>query len=177
MLKSSAFILVATMYSLTLVGPARADKVEDPGIARDGVVLCGGNNFLRLDEAHTTLYTLHNFDSTQPIFIDELRVFDATGTVIFDSNASGLPASLNGILGGTNNTLGPNQTAQITSDSFLPFLAQSVRPIQLVIAWSSPNRALSLEVHEAQRARVAPNGVERSTNAVVCRSIAARKKD
>jgi hypothetical protein len=155
MLRTSAYIFVAAIFSLSLVGAAPADANQESLKAREGQVSCGGNNFLRVNgtEQHTTSWVLHNFDPTEPIIINEWKVFNATGAIIYDSAVSGLPASNNGLIGSANNTLNPHQTASFNSEDFLDFLNENVRPIQLVVAWSSARRALPLNVGSSIRAR------------------------
>ena len=156
MLKASFYISLATIFSLTFAGATRAAKSEGEATARQGVVRCGGNNFLRLSntEIHFTSYFLRNFDSTEPIIIDRMRFFDATGAILLDSAVSGLPRAQNGILlGGSDNTLNPNETARFDSDDILPFLSPLNRPIQLEIEWSSNKAALTLDVSLAEISR------------------------
>ena len=181
MLKTSVYILLATIFSLTFLGATQAQQSEGATTARLGVVRCGGNNFLRLGdtEIHFTFYHLRNFDSTNPITIDRMRFFDANGTVLADSAVLGLPVSFDGKLGPANNTLHPNQTAQFKSDDFLPFLPQTNRPIQLEIEWSSSKAALTLDVsvNSVSRQRdpaTAAVGAERSRSIRECRSIFLR---
>ena len=177
MLKTNAYIFFAAIFLLSFVGAAPADANQESLKARGGQVSCGGNNFLRVNgtEQQTTLWVLHNFDPTEPIIINELRVYNATGAIIYDSVVSGLPASLNGLIGPLNNTLNPHQTASFDSDVFLDFLDQNVRPIQLVVAWSSARRAFPLNVGGAIRARERNSttgaiGAERMRSGVGCES-------
>jgi hypothetical protein len=177
MLKTNAYICFAAIFLLSFVGAAPADANQESLKAREGQVRCGGNHFLRVNntEEHTTNYTLANVDPTEPIIINELRVYNATGAIIYDSVVSGLPASLNGLIGPLNNTLFPNQSVVITTDTFLPYLAQDVRPIQLVIAWSSARRVLPLNVGASLKARERNSttgaiGAERMRSGVGCES-------
>ena len=179
MLKASFYALLATIFSLSIVGATRADTSEGAATARQGVVRCGGTNFLRLNgaEIHSAHYILRNFDSTKPIVIERMRIFSASGGVLFDSADLGpLPVFQNGILGPTNNTLNPNQTANFFSESILPDLPQTNRPIQLEIEWSSNRAALTLDVSlvRISRQRDPANGnigAERSRSIRECRSI------
>jgi len=177
MLKTNAYIFVAAIVAVRFVGATPAEATGESLKAREGQVRCGGNHFLRINgaEQHTTTYFLANFDPTEPITINELRVFDATGAIIYDSAVSGLPASLNGLIGPLNNTLYPHQSVQITTETFLPYLAQDVRPMQLVIAWSSARRALPLDVGASRQARernptTGAVGAERMRSGVGCDS-------
>ena len=184
MLRTKLYVLVVAMFSMTFAQQASADRPEGAAKGREGVVRCGGNNFLRLEgtEIHFTSYALRNLDSTNSIVIDRMRFFDAPGNVLFDSAASGLPLAANEILGPANNTLGPNQTAQFDSNDILAFLNdQRLRPIQLEIQWSASRPALSLDVtnNRIVRRRVPPPNAsqqeERSRSAVPCRTIELKK--
>jgi hypothetical protein len=182
MLKTSFHVLLTTILSLTFAGAAYAAKGEGEIKARQGVVRCGGNNFLRLNgtEIQFTSYVIRNFDSEIPITIDRMRFFNANGLVIFDTGPGGLlPPSENGVLGPADNTLEPNQTVQFNSDEILDFLAQTNRPIQLEIEWSAAQRALSLDAVTVrisrQRDPVTGNiQAERGRHATECRSISLR---
>ena len=177
MLKTGSLVLLMAIFSL-VAGAAQADRSEGEKTARQGVVRCGGNNFLRLGgtEIQFASYTLRNFDSIQPIAVDRMRFFDANGNVLFDTAGGALPPAENGVLGPTNNTLNPNQTAQFNTNDILPFLAQTDRPIQLEIEWSAHRAALSLDVITVRisRQRDPATGAilaERGRHATECRSI------
>lgn len=181
MLKSGSCVLLTTIFSLGFASTTLADTAEGPLRAREGVVRCGGNNFLRLSgtEIQFAFYQLRNFDTTNSITIDRMRFFDATGAVLADSAVSGLPPSQNGILGPANNTLHPNQTALFDSSTFLANLPQTNRPIQLEIEWSSAGSALTLGVTVAHVSRerdpaTGAMGVQRSRSESECRSIFLR---
>jgi hypothetical protein len=143
MLKTSPFILAATMLSLSLAGPA-------PAGAAQGFARCGGNNFIggpSNTEMQITRLTLRNFDAMQPITVTRLVIYNAQGVTLWDSMVSGLPAFGNGILGPANNVLGPHQSSTLFSETFLPFLAQNDRPLQTMVTWSSLSPALPLGVN------------------------------
>ena len=179
MLKSRIYCAVAaTIASLTFSGVAQADRGEGAATARQGVIRCGGNNFLRLGgtEIHQSFWVFRNFDSAIPIVFDRMRVWDATGAVLFDSNATGLPSSEDGQIGAGNNVLAPNQTTQFDSSTIVPFLAATNRPIQLELAWSAAKAALSLDgiaVRTSRQRDPATGAIqtERGRHAVECRSI------
>ena len=182
MLKASFYVLLATIFSVTFVGPTRADTAEGAATARQGVVMCGGSNHLRLSgtEEHATRYVLRNFDSTNPIIIERMRFFDASGAILFDSDVLGLlPESFNRILGPANKTLGPDQSAHFQSENILPFLLPDKRPIQLEIEWSSGRAALTLDVsftRVTRRRDLAGNVFEeRGRSDRDCRSIFLKK--
>ena len=175
-------ILAGLFLSLGLAGNSHAANVDDDTKARQGVVRCGGSNFLRQGgtEIHFTSYSLRNLSSTTPITIERLTFFDATGSVLFDSGTSGFPPFGNGILGPFDTVLDPNQTAQLDTIGLLPFLPDTQRPIQLEITWSAPERVLTLEVSGTRiaRQRDLATGLElaeRSRGSVGCRTIDLRR--
>ena len=133
MLRAGFNVLLIAVFWVGFAGAALADRGKGETTARQGVVKCGGNNFLRLGgtEIQFASYTLRNFDATQPIVVDRMRFFDANGNVLFDTAGGALPLAENGVLGPANSTLNPNQTAQFNTNDILPFLAQTDRPIQL----------------------------------------------
>jgi len=76
--------------------------------------------------------------------------------------------------------LEPNQTAQLNSFDVLPFLPENLRPIQLEIVWSAPERVVTLEVSglRVSRQRDPATGVqqaERGRDGNSCRTIDLRK--
>ena len=178
MLRTCFNVLLVTIFWVGFAGAALADREEGETTARQGVVRCGGNNFLRLGgtEIQFASYTLRNFDATQPIVVDRMRFFDANGKVLFDTAGGALPPAENGVLGPANNTLNPNQSAQFNTNDILPFLAQTDRPIQLEIEWSARRRALGLDVITVRTARQRDPATgamlaERGRHATGCRSI------
>jgi len=187
-MRSALQVLVGAVFALTFAQQASADRPEGAATGRQGVVRCGGNNFLRLNgtEIQFTAWVLRNFNSGDSITIDRMRVWDADGDVRFDSANGGLPPTENGILGPTNSVLGPNQTAQFNSDDIIPFLQdQTQRPIQLEIQWSAARRVLALDAvnNRVVRTRVVapttpPNGNqldERSRAATPCVTIELKR--
>jgi hypothetical protein len=180
MLKKSLLVVLAAALSSVAI-TAQADKSEGGGTARQGVMRCGGNNFLRLGgtEIQFATWVFRNFDSNNDITIDRMRVFDANGAVLFDSQASGLPLSEPGNIGPGNNVLLANQGTQFLSDEIIPFLSQAQRPVQIEVNWSSPRAALTLDgiTVRVSRGRNATTGQqleERGRHAVECRTISTR---
>src|SRR5688572_32814226 len=94
-------VLAGLFLSLGLAGISHAANIDDDTKARQGVVRCGGNNFLRQGgtEIQFTSYSLRNLSSTTPITVERLTFFDATGSVLFDSSVSGFPSFQGGVLG------------------------------------------------------------------------------
>jgi hypothetical protein len=162
MLKTIGYSFLATIIALNFMGAttAAAADLPLPALGAAGktqhVSRCSANNFLRLGgaELQSTNITLRNFDPVHPVSITRLVIFNATGTIIYDSTISGLPAFSNGILGPTNDTLSPRQSSTLGLDEgFLPFQDQNSRPLQLLVAWSSAPSALPLSVTSTRFAR------------------------
>ena len=189
MLKKSLLLIVAAALSSVAV-TAQASKSEGGEKARQGVVRCGGNNFLRLpnmppgagSEIHFTSWVFRNFDASNDITFERMRVFDARGAVLFDSASSTLPLSSTGNVGPGDNVLEANETTQFNSNEFLPFLPATNRPIQLELQWSSPRPALTLDAITVRISRgrdpLLPQGQqqleERGRHAIECRTISTR---
>lgn len=177
--KYGVLISCLAVFSISLANVALAD--DDYDKPSRGVLRCGGNHFIRVggSELQFTSYNLRNQNSTVTITIDAMRAFNASGAVIFDSAVTGLPSAANGILGPGDNTLEPNQTAQILSYDFLPFLAQNDRPIQVEIEWSAPVRGIPLAAASTRisRSRDAVTGQqreERGRDTSACTAIKTR---
>ena len=180
--KKALTILAGLVLSLSSAGALYAANIDDDTKARQGVVRCGGNNFLRQSgaEIHFNSYSLRNLSSTTPITVERLKFFDAMGSVLFDSGTSGFPLFENEILGPSDNVLDPNQTAQLDTLGLMPFLPETQRPIQLEITWSAPERVLTLEVSGSRisRQRDPVTGgllAERSRGSAGCRTIDLRR--
>jgi len=176
--------LVGTGFALWLASfvPLQAAEIDGDAKARNGTVRCAGSNSLRLagTEIQYASYNLRNLNSATPITIERMTVFAATGQVLFDSDASGLPQFPNGVLGPSDNVLDPNQTANIDTTNFLPFLPDNLRPIQVEFVWSAAERALLLDVSfiRVSRQRDPQTGQElqeRSRSNGACRTISVEK--
>lgn len=167
--------------SLAVAGTSYARQDDGEQTAREGVVACGGTNFLRRGdtEIHFTNYNLRNLNATTPIRIERVVVYLATGAVLFDSDVHGFPAFESNRLGPDDQLLDPRQTAQLGTDVLLPFLAEDQRPLQVEFTWSAPERVLTLGVSATRvvRGRNAATGQqldERSRDAAGCRNVSLR---
>lgn len=174
MQKANYFCTALLILALLVFAVPRSHAGHADGAtrARSATVMCGGNNFVRLGgtQVHRAVYTMRNYDPVRSITIDRIRFFDATGASLFDSDVAGFPAFGNGVLGPADQTLEPNQSAQLASDSLLPNLGSALRPIQLRIDWSARPRALLLETVLVRQVRHAGNA-EISRHAYECRTI------
>jgi hypothetical protein len=181
MQKRALVIVAGLAMSLLSIGSLQAKEIDDDTKAKKGVVRCGGNNNLRQGgtEIQFSSYTFRNFNAAASITIERLTFFDATGAVLFDSNASGFPAFANGVLGPADQVLDANQTAQLDTPDLLPFLPETLRPIQLEIVWSASEKVLLLHASQTRigRQRDAVTGAqlqERSRDSGRCDTISAK---
>ena len=151
----AVYFFLGTVISLSFMGATSAvaaDTLLD-GIGTTGTVYnvarCPANNFVRApnnSQVQTTSLQLRNFDPVHPIRITRLVIYNAPGTIIYDSKIAGLPAFTNQILGPNNNTLNPHQTSVVSLDTFIQIQEQTTRPLQLLVESSSAWSALPLHV-------------------------------
>ena len=137
--KRLVFMLVAVLGFSPV--PALAGNDES---ARSGRLGCGGTFTA---QSQLSIWDIRNFSDTQPISINRMRIYNAMGAVIFDSATSGLPVSLNGVLGAGDNQLEPSQTVTYNTDSMQQqgILMPGIPvPLQLVIDWSATERVAHL---------------------------------
>jgi hypothetical protein len=181
----AAALLSALVLSLGLAGVSRADDSLAGGPpARGGTFRCFGANYLRVigtgpgAESHFTVYALSNVSSSTPITVERVRMFGASGGVLWDSDVQGLPPFTDGVylgpasnLGAANNVLGPNQSTSLTSSDVLPFLLPAQRAIQTEIVWSAPVPVAIPEVAwiRITRANAPAGGDERARFRLNCR--------
>jgi hypothetical protein len=175
-----SYLVAVTAVSLACAGTSFARQDDGEETAREGVAACGLANHLRQGgtEIHFTSYALRNLGST-PITIDRLEVFAGTGAVVFDSQVDGFPVFTNDRLGPADQVLDPKQTAELDTDSFLPFIAEALRPLTVVFSWSASERVLTLSVSAIRlvRQRDPATGqqlAERARTGVACRNISLR---
>lgn len=139
------FSVIACLLTPVLAMAGHADKT-DRGVA--GSVSCGGNALFRMGgtEAHRSTMILRNFSDSDSISLDRVRVYDATGALIFDSNASGMPPFVNNVLSSSDNMLNPRQSAQLNLADFIPAQGKDTRPLQTVFDWSATEPTLTLDI-------------------------------
>ena len=175
-------VILAILSSSLVCGHLFAAEIDGDVRARKGTVRCAGSNSVRLSgtEIQYASYNLRNLNGDAAITIERLTVFAATGEVLFDSDVSQLPQFPNGILGPTDNVLDPNQTANIDTTDFLPFLPDNLRPLQVEFVWSAPKQVLALDASfiRVARQRDPATGqqlAERSRSNGSCRTIRLEK--
>jgi len=181
-----------SLISLLAITPllATASPAEQDDRAVSGTIVCGGNHFDRMggSEAQRTSYIWRNYNTALSINIDRFTIYDATGAVLVDHDATTLPRSFNRVMGAGDNTLEPFQTAQYRSIELLgPVLRRNQRPITARIEWSADSRALIPEmgwVRTARRQETSLNELgnvttrsreDRARHAFHCRSIEINK--
>ena len=116
---------------------------DDAEMSRAGAVSCNATNFTRQggSEIHLTNLNVRNVSVATPIRIDRIVVYDATATVLFDSNDDGFPQFETAFPTTADRLLGPKQTGQLGTDSFLPFVNDNLRrPFQMEVSWSAGER-------------------------------------
>ena len=158
-----ALLTLGTLLSIPLA--AFASLPDQDGVGRvTGTLACGGNHFVRVGgtELHTTTYSLRNYASEGTITIESVVIYDASGTVIYDSASSGFP--------GPRTELGPNQSVLFNSDAILAYnLPSDLRPIQAIFRWSASEKAPDLELRiSTTRLARAVTGEERARSDGSC---------
>jgi hypothetical protein len=136
-------VVLALLSQASLAGHGDADAV-----AFGGTTACGGNHFNRVagNEGQRSSYILRNYNDSDSIKIERIRMVDATGAVLFDSAVSGMPTFFNGVLGAGDDSLEPHQTAQLRSQDVLSApLGSSQRPIQTLVDWTAEKKVLLLD--------------------------------
>jgi len=145
-IRTKVFGLIFTVFlSLTFFGTAVQAQTPGPP------PLVSGGNIGKLNcwgvfgpgNSVTFLFRNYNPEGTN-IDIDQIEVFEADGTVLFDSAVSGLPTGGAGILGPLNNVLAGHQTETFNSFSSFPAPAFPT-PIQLVVTYNSLARGITLD--------------------------------
>lgn len=180
----NAFAILLSAFALALIAcNAQAGTRK----AISGVLACGGNQLIRYggSEFHKTNYVLRNYNALESIDIDRIRVYDATGNLISDFPGTALPRFTNKVLGPTDNSLQPMQTAQFGTEAFFgdSGLAKTARPLQVLIDWSAATLVKPLSASSVRVVRerivssdalgnpVVQQGTERSRHQARCRAI------
>jgi hypothetical protein len=137
---------------------------QEEGGRVSGTLACGGNHFTRDGgaELHTTTYSLRNYASEGTITIESVTIYDASGSVIYDSESSGFPAP--------RSELGPHQSVLFNTGAILAYdLPSDLRPIQTIFKWSASDKAPDLELRvSVTRLARAVSGQERARSDGSC---------
>ena len=146
-------------------------------------VTCGGTYFIggRGTEIQRANYILRNVSDKGPIYIDRVRVFNAKGVALFDSDVSGIPASRNNIITPADNSIEPRQSANLRIVDLIAPQGRSSRPLQTVIDWSADEPVLTLEATNVRTTAAFDSvtgaiGAQRGRHSSACRTT-KRKKD
>jgi len=134
-----SFISIIFAPSLCLSSPT-----EQGSRAYRGVIVCGGNHFTRLNntELHTTSYVWRNYDPKVAIRIKRVLIFNAHGVLLKNYPGMNLPLARNGVMGNSDDTIEPLQSALYRTNELLDgLLTRKERPIQVWIYWEAVNNA------------------------------------
>lgn len=136
--------LIAGMAIQSTANAAAADKGRQ---AIEGSVSCGGAYYVRNGgtEIQRSTYVIRNLSDAGTIYLDRVRVYSATGAILFDSDVSGIPASYNGVISAVDNGLDARQTANVRIADLIPQQGRANRPLQTVFDWSADEPILTLE--------------------------------
>jgi hypothetical protein len=145
--RSMAAAALGLCLSLLSAG-ALAHNWHDHDRTTRGTIRCGGNNFYRADalEMHSVSYVFRNMSSKGSISVDRMVIWDATGSVLYDTKVQVFPLFGNKVLGPNDQVLRPNQTGQVEGATMMPLLEPWQRPVQIEISWSSRDRVPPLNV-------------------------------
>jgi hypothetical protein len=158
-----ASLTLGTLLFTSLAAFATLPSQENAGRVT-GTLACGGNHFTRDGgaELHTTSYSLRNYASEGTITIESVTIYDAIGTVIYDSESSGFP--------GPRTELGPHQSVLFNTGTILAYdLSSDLRPIQTIFRWSASEKAPDLELRASvTRLARAATGPERARSDASC---------
>ena len=147
---SYLFYALITLVLLAASSASFAGHADDTTRAFRGTMACGANHFRRLNgtERQFSAWAFRNFDDRQTIFVDRIRIYDATGQLRADYAGTALPTFSLGDLGGTDNALEPYQSATLlSSDMFGDHnFPHAERPLQMIVDWSASGRVLLLSL-------------------------------
>jgi hypothetical protein len=149
--KKSLSLMAMSLGASLLCSAAQPVMAGDADMGRRGVegsVSCGGNHFNRNGgtETQRSNYVLRNFSDDGTIYLNRVRVYNAGGTLVYDSAVSGMPPFVNNVLSNADNTLNARQSAQLNLADFIPAQNGSNRPLQTVFDWSADEPTLAMEV-------------------------------
>jgi len=134
---------LVTLLAVTPMFASAGSSDEPRGVS--GTISCGGNHFVRDrgTESQSTVFTIRNTDSSLPVSINRLTVYDALGTVIVDYDGATLPLAFNSVIGNGDNVIEPFQTVQYRTQELVgAALPTNRRPIQTRIEWSADDKAV-----------------------------------
>lgn len=175
--KNISILMSIIIASITYQGTASAAAADKAKKGIEGTVTCGGVYYIRNGgtEIQRSTYVLRNVSEKNTISLNRIRVFNASGTVLFDSELSGIPASYNGVITANDNGLDPRQTANLRLADLISTQNRYDRPLQTVINWTSDTRTLTLDTaHVRTNTDIDPAtgkiGKQRGRHASACRT-------
>ena len=145
---------LVTLLAVTPMFASAGSSDEPRGVS--GTISCGGNHFVRDrgTEAQSTAYIIRNINSSLPVSINRLTIYDAQGTVIVDHDGTTLPLSFNNVIGAGDNVIEPHQTVLYRTQELIgTSLPSDRRPIQTRIEWSADAKAVVPVVSSVRLAR------------------------
>lgn len=167
--------LLRACLALCVALSAAAARADQPFGANAGTLICGGNYAVNSSGIRTqgTFWTLRNRNDVGAMTVTAIRIYDATGTLIYDSSVSGLPPSANHVLGPDNAVLGPHQAVLFSTDTLLAAgalapLPSTRRPIELDVDWTGTGPGLALSGSVTRVTRSGATGEEISRAGFAC---------
>lgn len=180
--KIASVVMGVIIAGATYQGTANAAAADRAKKGIEGTVTCGGAYYIRNGgtEIQRSTYVLRNVADEGVISINRVRVFNATGAVLFDSDLSGIPASYNGVITASDNGLDPRQTANIRIADLITTQDKFDRPVQTVFNWTAETRTLTLDaVNVRTNTDIDPTtgkiGKQRGRHASACRTTKLKK--
>jgi len=168
------FLVVYCGFVLSMVsGFSFATSSDASKKARGGTVICSGN----FNTASNTRgrWILHNISQTKSLNLDRMRVYNATGALIYDSNVNGPAPSSTGVAFGL---IGPLQTIMFRTETLVTAgllpgnLPSTERPTKTIFDWSSHSGARMLTPY-VLLTRPGPGSARHARD---CRSVSFRQK-
>lgn len=175
--KSISSLLMGSLLAGMAATSVQASDAERGRKGIEGSVTCGGAYYIRNGgtEIQRSTYVLRNVSDNGIIYLDRVRVFSATGAILFDSDVSGIPASYNGVITPADNSLDPRQTANLRIADLIPTQGRNNRPLQMVVDWNADEPTLTLDaVNVRTNTDIDPVtgkiGKQRGRHATACRT-------
>ena len=178
----SGVLISGLITGMALQGTANAAAADRAKKGIEGSVTCGGAYYIRNGgtEIQRSTYVLRNVADVGTIYLDRVRVFSATGAILFDSDVSGIPASYNGVITPADNGLDPRQTANLRIADLIPTQGRTSRPLQTVVDWTADEPTLTLDaVNVRTNTDIDPVtgkiGTQRGRHSSACRTTKRKK--
>jgi len=140
----SGVLISGLIAGQSIVFAAAADRAKK-GV--EGSLSCGGTYYTRNGdtEIQRSTYILRNVSDAGVIYLNRVRVYNAKGSLLFDSDISGLPTSRNGVLSAVDNGLDSRQSANYRIADLITQQGRNTRPLQAVFDWTADEPTLSLD--------------------------------